>query len=103
MATSQNQEPGTNGFHDGDPLSERMKKYQIDDNEEKTSTGRKPSEEFNQPLAFKDEAERLKHLHKIRASPASSAASRISKNKTRSYELLNFTNGTQTYDSLRGG
>lgn len=34
MATSQNQEPGTNGFHDGDPLSERMKKYQIDDDVE---------------------------------------------------------------------
>ncbi|XP_065922834.1 uncharacterized protein [Magallana gigas] len=89
MATSQNQEPVTNGFHDGESLNERMKKYKIDDDED--NTGSKPAE----PL-FKDEAERLKHLHKIRASPTSSAASRISKNKTRSYEVLGPQNGMNT-------
>lgn len=55
MATSQNQEPVTNGFHDGESLNERMKKYKIDDDED--NTGSKPAEQLNQPL-FKDEAER---------------------------------------------
>lgn len=96
MATSQNQEPVRNGFHDGESLNERMKKYKIDDDED--NTGSKPAE----PL-FKDEAERLKHLHKIRASPTSSAASRISKNKTRSYEVLGPQNGMNTYVSLSYG
>lgn len=100
MATSQNQEPVTNGFHDGESLNERMKKYKIDDEEEKT--GCNPAEELNQPL-FKDEAERLKHLHKIRASPTSSAASRISKNRTRNYEVLGPQDGMNTYASLKNG
>lgn len=100
MATSQNQEPVTNGFYDGESLNERMKKYKIDDEEEKT--GGNPAEELNQPL-FKDEAERLKHLHKIRASPTSSAASRISKNRTRNYEVLGPQDGMNTYASLKNG
>lgn len=100
MATSQNQEPVTNGFHDGESLNERMKKYKIDDEEEKT--GGNPAEELNQPL-FKDEAERLKHLHKIRASPTSSAASRISKNRNRNYEALGPQDGMNTYASLKNG
>lgn len=100
MATSQNQEPVTNGFHDGESLNERMKKYKIDDEEEKT--GGNPAEELNQPL-FKDEAERLKHLHKIRASPTSSAASRISKIRTRNYEVLGPQDGMNTYASLKNG
>lgn len=99
MATSRNQESVTNGFHDSDSISERMKKYKIDDEDD--TTGSKSSEEISSPL-FKDEAARLKHLHKIRASPTSSAASRISKNRNRSYEVLDFSNGsTQTYDNLR--
>lgn len=100
MATSQNQEPVTNGFHDGESLNERMKKYKIDDDED--NTGSKPAEQLNQSL-FKDEAERLKHLHKIRASPTSSAASRISKNRTRSYEVIGPQNGMNTYVSLSYG
>lgn len=100
MATSQNQEPVTNGFHDGESLNERIKKYKIDDDEDKT--GGNPAEQLNQPL-FKDEAERIKHLHKIRASPTSSAASRISKNRTRNYEVLGPLDGMNTYASLSNG
>ncbi|XP_062574967.1 uncharacterized protein LOC134236844 isoform X1 [Saccostrea cucullata] len=96
MATSQNQEPVTNGFQNGNSLTERMNKYKVDD--EKDTTESTSSGEQSSPL-FKDEAERLKHLQKIRASPTSSAASRI-RNKTRSYEVLNLQNGTQTYDNL---
>ncbi|XP_061168061.1 uncharacterized protein LOC133177001 [Saccostrea echinata] len=97
MATSQNQEPVSNGFQNGNSLTERMNKYKVDD--EKDTTESNSSGEQSSPL-FKDEAERLKHLQKIRASPTSSAASRI-KNKTRSYEVLNLPNGTPTYDNLR--
>lgn len=100
MATSQNQEPVTNGFHDGECLNERMKKYKIDD--EGDTNGNDSVEVQNQPL-FKDETERLKHLHKIRASPTSSAASRISKNRTRSYDVLGPPNGMHTYVDLRTG